>query len=97
MFRRSALAQRPRPVAYYLQKPLKKRLGQRVEVEIFEEVPEDEAVTWCAPLVVQPKPKFHTVDKVKLEPHMIRASGDLRVRNQFIKRNKITQGPFLQT
>ena len=65
------VAHRPRPVAYYLQEPLKKWLGQCVEEEIFEEVPEDEAVTWCSPLVVQPKPKFNTVDKEKLEPPMI--------------------------
>ena len=73
------VAQRPRPVAYYLQEPLKQWLRQCVEEEIFEEVPEGEAVTWCSPLVVQPKPKFNTVDKVKLELHMIRASVELRV------------------
>ena len=39
------VAQRPRPVAYYLQEPLKKWLDQCVEEEIFEEVPEDEVVT----------------------------------------------------
>ena len=39
--------QRPRPVAYGLQEPLKKWLGQCVEEEIFEEVPDGEAVTWC--------------------------------------------------
>jgi len=60
------VTQRPRPVAYYLQEPLKKWLGQCVEEEIFEEVPEDEAVTWFSPLVVQPKPNFNTVDKEKL-------------------------------
>ncbi|KAL9953033.1 hypothetical protein ACROYT_G040383 [Oculina patagonica] len=32
------VAQRPRPVAYYLQEPLKKWLEQCVEEEIFEEV-----------------------------------------------------------
>ena len=90
------VAQRPRPVAYYLQEPLKQWLGQCVEEEIFEEVPEGEAVTWCSPLVVQPKPKFNTVDKEKLEPHMIRASVDLRVPNQFIERNRITQGPIVE-
>ena len=90
------VAQRPRPVAYYLQEPLKKWLDQCVEEEIFEEVPEGEAVTWCSPLVVQPKPKFNTVDKKKLEPHMIRASMDLRVANQFMERNRITQGPIVE-
>ena len=84
------VAQRPRPLSYYLQEPLKKWLDQCVEEEIFEEVPEGEAVTWCIPLVIQPKPKFNTVDKEKLELHMIRASVDLRVPNQFMERNRIT-------
>jgi len=74
---------------------LKQWLGQCVE-EIFEEVPEGEAVTWCSPLVGQPKPKFNTVDNEKLEPHMIRASVDLRVSNQFIGRNRINQGPIVE-
>ena len=90
------VAQRPRPGAYYLQEPLKKWPDQFVEEEIFEEVPEGEAVTWCSPPVVQPKPKFNTVDKEKLEPHMIRASVDLRVPNQFMERNRITQGPIVE-
>ena len=75
---------------------LKKWFGQCVEEEIFEEVPEGEAVTWCFPLVVQPKPKFNTVDKEKLEPHMIGASVDLRVANQFMERNRITHGPIVK-
>ena len=90
------VAQRPRQVAYYLQAPLRKWLGQCVEEEIFEEVPEGEAVTWCSPLVVQPKPKFNAVDKEKLEPHKIRANMDLRVPNQFMERNRITQGPIVE-
>ena len=90
------VAQRPRPVAYYLQEPLKKWLGQCVEEAIFEEVLEGEAVTWCSPLVVQPKPTFNAVDKDKLDLHMIRASVDLRVPNQFMERNRITQGPIVE-
>ena len=43
------VSERPRPVAYYLQEPLKQWLGQCVEEEIFEEFPEGEAVTWCFP------------------------------------------------
>ena len=85
------VAQRPRPVACYLQEPLKKCVE-----EIFKEVPESEAVTRCSPLVVQPKPKFNTVDKEKPEPHMIRASVDLRVPNQFMERNRTTQGPIVE-
>ena len=91
------VAQRPRPVAYYLQEPLKKWLNQCVEEQIFEEVPEGEAVTWCSSLVVQPKPKSNTVNKDKLESHTIRASVDLRVPNQFMERNRITQDLLLKT
>ena len=85
------VAQRPRPVAYYLQEPLKKWLRQCVEGEIhvFEEVPEGEAVTWCSPLVVQPK--FNAVDKEELEPHMIRASVD-----QSMERHSITQETIVE-
>ena len=88
------VAKRPIPAAYYLQEPLKKWLGHCVDEEIFEEVPEGEAVTWCSPLVVQPKPKFNAVDKKKLEPHMIRV--DRRVPNQFMARHRITQGPIVE-
>jgi len=90
------IAQRRRPVAYYLQEPLKQWPGQCVQDEIVEEGPEGEVVTWCSPLVAQPKPKFNTVDKVKLETHMIRASVDLTVPNQFMEINRITQGPMVE-
>ena len=59
-------------------------------------MPEGEAVTWCSPLVVQPKPKFNAVDKEELEQHMIRASVDLRVPNQFMERHRITQGTIVE-
>lgn len=75
---------------------MKKWLNQCVEEEIFEEVPEGEAVTCCSPLLIQPKPKFNAVDEEKLEPHMIRASVSLRVPNQFMERNRITQGPIVE-
>ena len=39
------VAQRPRPVPYYLQKPLKLWLDQCVEDRLFEGVPADEPVT----------------------------------------------------
>ena len=52
-------AQKPRPVPYYLQKPLKDWLDQGVKEEIiFKIVPDGGAIIWCSPLVVQPKPKF---------------------------------------
>ena len=56
------VAQKPRPVPYHLQKPLKAWLDQGVKEEIFEKVPDGEAITWCSPLVVQPKPKFTEVE-----------------------------------
>ena len=90
------VAQKPRPVAYYLQEPLRKWLDQGVEGDIFEKVPSGEPVTWCSPLVVQPKPKFKDTPHDKLEPTMIRASVDLRVPNQFMNRNSITQGPVVE-
>ena len=49
------------PVPYCLQKPLKKWLDQGVREDIFEKIPDGEAITWCSPLVVQPKPKFTKV------------------------------------
>lgn len=90
------VAQKPRQVPYHLQDPLKKWLIQGMEQDIFEPVPEGEPVTWCSPLVVQPKPKFTSVDKDKLEPHMIRASVDLRVPNQSMERTRIVQAPVVE-
>ena len=90
------VAQKPRPVAYYLQEPLKKWLEQCLEEEIFGEVPDGKPVTWCSPLVVQPKPKFSELDKEDLEPHMIRASVDLRIPNQFMERHRITQSTVVE-
>ena len=88
------VAQKPRPVPYYLQTPLKQWLQQGIEADLFEEVKEGEPVTWCSPLVVQPKPKFRS--STELEPHMIRASVDLRVPNKFMERTRITQGPMVE-
>ena len=90
------VAQRPRPVPYYLQKPLKLWLDQCVEDGLFEGVPADEPVTWCSPVVVQPKPKYLHVSNDELQPHMIRACIDLRVPNKFMERNRITQGPVVE-
>ena len=90
------VAQRPRPVPYYLQKPLKLWLDQCVENSIFERVPNDEPITWCSPVVVQPKPKYIHMAKDDLQPNMIRACIDLRVPNKFMERNQITQGPIVE-
>ena len=57
----------------------------------MEEVPEGEAVAWCSPLVVQTKPKLIVVAKERLEPLTIRTSVVLRVPNQFIEINRITE------
>lgn len=90
------VAQKPRPVPYYLQEPLREWLDQCIKDEIFEKVQPGEPVTWCSPLVVQPKPRYANVDKEHLDPHMIRASVDLRVPNKFMERNRILQAPIIE-
>ena len=90
------VAQKPRQVPYFLQEPLKKWLEQGVNEDIFEKVPDDEPVTWCSPIVVQPKPKFAGISSDKLEPHMIRASVDLRVPNKHMERSRISQAPIVE-
>lgn len=90
------VAQKPRQVAYYLQRPLKKWIEKCVQEDIVEKVPEDEHIKWCSPLVVQPKPSFLKTQKDQLEPHMIRASVDLRVPNKFMERSRITQPPVVE-
>ena len=90
------VAQKPRPVPYHLQKPLKAWLDQGVKEEIFEKVPDGEAITWCSPLVVQPKPKFTEVKSEVLESHMIRASIDMRIPNQSMKRSRCVQSPRVE-
>lgn len=49
------LVQKPRLVPYYLKEPLKKWLDEYIEQNIFECAEAGDAVTWCSPLVVQPK------------------------------------------
>ena len=90
------VTQKPRPIPYYLKDPLKKWLEQGLEEEIFEKVPDTEPVTWCSPLVVQPKPRFSQTPQEQLEPHMIRASVDLRVPNKYMERSRITQAPIVE-
>ena len=90
------VAQKPRPVPYHLQKPLKDWLDQGVKEEIFEKVPDGEAITWCSPLVVQPKPKFTEMKSEELESHMIRASIDMRIPNQSMKRSRCVQSPRVE-
>jgi len=88
---RRPVAQKPRPVPYHLQKPLKDWLDQGVKEDIFEKVPDGEPITWCSPLVVQPKPKFTDVKNEEL------ASGQaLRIPNQSMKRSRCFQSPRVE-
>ena len=84
------VTQRPRPVPYHLQELLKQWIEQGLKEDIFEKVPETEPITWCSPLVVQPKPRFAQTPPQELGPHMIRASVDLRVPNKYMERSQIT-------
>ena len=90
------VAQKPRPVPYYLQEPLGKWLYECVKDDIFEKFESGDPVTWCSPLVVQPKPRYKDVSKDNLGPHMIRASVGLRVPNKFMERNRILQAPVVE-
>ena len=89
------VAQKPRPVPYHLQRPLQQWLEQGIKEDIFEKVPNTEPITWCSPLVVQPKPKFAETPADELEPNMIRAKVDLRVANKYMERSRITQSPIV--
>ena len=89
-------AQKPRPVPYYLRDPLKQWIDDCVDQGIIEKVPDGEAITWCSPLVVQPKPRFKNKPKGDLEPHMIRASIDLRVPNKYMERNRVSQATIVE-
>lgn len=55
-----------------------------------------EPIIWCFPLVVQPKPKFAEIPPNRLQPHMIRASVDLRIPNKYIERSRISQAPIVE-
>ena len=79
------VAQKPRRVAYHLMEPLQKRLQEFVEQDIMEKVPDQEPITWCSPMVVQPKPK---------NPNDIRLSLDLRTLNKSMLRTRQVQAPI---
>ena len=81
------IAQKPRRVPYHLVEPLKKRLKEFENDDIVEPVPQHEAITWCSPLVVQPKPK---------NPQDIRACLDLRLVNQSMLRTRQVQAPITE-
>ena len=61
---------------YYLQRALRKWLDQGIAGDSFEKVPDNEAITWCSPVVVQLLPMVAGTPPDKLEAHMIRASVD---------------------
>ena len=52
------IALKPRPIPYYLKELLQKWLDECIKEEIFEKIAQGEPVTWCSPLVVQPKPRY---------------------------------------
>jgi Arc/MetJ-type ribon-helix-helix transcriptional regulator len=79
------VAQKPRRVAYHLMEPLQKRLQEFVEQDIMEKVPDQEPITWCSPMVVQPKPK---------NPNDIRLSLDLRTLKKSMLRTRQVQAPI---
>jgi len=90
------IAQKPRNVPYYLQKPLKEWLDKSIEDDLLERAPQHEPITWCSPLVVQPKPKFKETPADEIQPHMIRACVDLRIPNKSMERCKVTPAPVVE-
>ena len=81
------IAQKPRRVPYHLMEPLRHRMDEFVEKDIMEKVPEHDSITWCSPLVVQPKPK---------NPSDIHVSLDLRVLNKSMERTRQVQAPITE-
>ena len=61
------IAQKPRRVPYHLMEPLRHRMDEFVKKDIMEKVPEHDSITWCSPLVVQPKPKNPSDIRVSLD------------------------------
>ena len=78
------VAHKPRSVAYHLMDPLKKRLQEFVQQGIMGKVPDQEPITWCSPIVMQPKPK---------NSNDIRLSLDLRTLNKSRLRTSQVQAP----
>ena len=81
-------AKKPRPVPYHLQKPLKEWLQQGVEDDIFKQVPENEPITWCSPLVIQPNSRFSKTPKEE--------GVGLRIPNKHMERSRIAQTPTVE-
>ena len=72
---------------YQLVEPLKNRLQEFGDNDIIELVAEHEAIIWCSPLVVQPKPE---------NPKDIRACLDHRVVNKSMLRTRQVQVPITE-
>ena len=73
------IAQKPRRVPYLLTDPLKNQLEEFVS--------QHEAIMWCSPLIVQPKPK---------NPNTIRACLNLRLVNKCMLRTRQVQAPITE-
>ena len=81
------IAQKPRRVPYHLIEPLQNRIEEFVKSDIMEKVPDHKAITWCSPIVVQPKPK---------NPKDIRVSLDLYLLNKSMLRTRNVQAPITE-
>lgn len=81
------IAQKPRRVPYHLIEPLQDRIEEFIKNDIMEKVPDHEAITWCSPIVVQPKPK---------NPKDIRVSLDLHLLNKSMLRTRDIQAPITE-
>ena len=81
------IAQKPRRVPYHLIELLQDRIEEFIKNDIMEKVPDHEAITWCSPIVVQPKPK---------NPKDIRVSLDLRLLNKSMLRTRNIQAPITE-
>jgi hypothetical protein len=81
------IAQKSRRVPYHLLEPQEHRINEFIESDIIEKVPEQEAIGWCSPLVVQPKSRNRKD---------IRVSLDLRILNQSMARTRHVQSPITE-
>ena len=53
------ITQKPRGVPYHLNEPLQDRIEEFIKNDIMEKVPDNEAIIWCSPIFMHPKPKRH--------------------------------------
>ena len=60
---------------------------------IQERVPQEEPISWCSPLVMQPKPRFKNEKNFTAQ---IRASIDLQIPNKHMERDRIVQNPIVE-